>query len=158
MARHAEYVGKLNAYAQPIALRRELEAADIKAEDKMLAMQVLMKCADTSNVIKPFGIAKKWAMRISEEFFLQGDLERVYGIDLTPMYDREKQRRVSLQKGFIDVVIAPFYRSVVRVLPQLTEAFKQLDANRNIWNEYDDERLESECGNQYYLQLPAYGS
>ncbi len=158
MARHAEYVAKLNAYSAPIGLAREHNPAGIKVEDKKLAMQILMKCADTSNVIKPFDIAKKWAMLISEEFFLQGDLERVYGIDLTPMYDREKQRRVSLQKGFIDVVVRPFYHSVERVFPQLTDAFRQLDVNRKMWNEYDDERLERDCGNKYYVQLPAYAS
>jgi hypothetical protein len=34
-------------------------------------MEVLMKSADISNVVKPFEIAKKWAIRVMNEFFNQ---------------------------------------------------------------------------------------
>mmetsp|Transcript_55761 Transcript_55761/g.147303 ORF Transcript_55761/g.147303 Transcript_55761/m.147303 type:complete len:91 (-) Transcript_55761:661-933(-) len=34
-------------------------------------MEIIIKCADTSNVLKPFNVAKKWAMRVTDEFFLQ---------------------------------------------------------------------------------------
>ena len=39
-------------------------------------MEILIKCADTSNVLKPFPIAKKWAMRVTDEFFLQVGLSQ----------------------------------------------------------------------------------
>lgn len=56
-------------------------------------------------VLKPFPIAKKWAMRVTNEFFLQGDQENLKQLPLTPMCDRGSQGRVALQKGFIDFVI-----------------------------------------------------
>ena len=56
-------------------------------------------------VLKPFSIAKKWAMRVTDEFFLQGDKEKSHGMPLTPMCDRNTQGRVALQKGFVDFVI-----------------------------------------------------
>jgi hypothetical protein len=48
-----------------------------------------MGCACT--VLKPFPIAKKWAMRVTDEFFLQGDKERAQKMPTTPMCDRNTQ-------------------------------------------------------------------
>ena len=44
-------------------------------------------------VLKPFPIAKKWAMRVTDEFFLQGDKERAQKMPTTPMCDRNTQVR-----------------------------------------------------------------
>jgi len=41
--------------------------------------------------LKPFPIAKKWAMRVTDEFFLQGDKERAQKMPTTPMCDRNTQ-------------------------------------------------------------------
>ena len=46
-------------------------------------MQVLIKSADISNVLKPFAVARGWALRVMDEFFLQGDLESQYGLPVT---------------------------------------------------------------------------
>ena len=43
-------------------------------------------------VLKPFPIAKKWAMRVTDEFFLQGDKERAQKMPTTPMCDRNYLR------------------------------------------------------------------
>ena len=47
-----------------------------QAEDKLLLMQVLLKCADVSHPARPLRIHKKWSHLIAEEFYAQGDLER----------------------------------------------------------------------------------
>jgi hypothetical protein len=161
MVRHAEYLARLNELvtADRNALPEQpFTAVAAVQTPKQFTMQVLVKCADISNVIRPFAVAKKWAMRISDEFFLQGDVERIYGIPLTPMHNRRTQPRVMLQKCFIDVVVGPFYRAVQRMLPGLAAAFHQLDINRALWDEYDDVKLRAECGDmQYSVRLPAYG-
>ena len=47
-------------------------------------------------------------MLVSEEFFLQGDLERARGAAApTPHCDRATQTRVGLQLGFLDAVAGP---------------------------------------------------
>ena len=48
----------------------------------LLHMQVLLKCADISNVTKPLPVAMEWAVAVSDEFFAQGDLERARGIEV----------------------------------------------------------------------------
>ena len=48
----------------------------------LVLMQVLLKCADISNVVKPVVAAKEWAVAITDEFFAQGDMERSIGIEV----------------------------------------------------------------------------
>jgi len=80
-----------------------------------MEMELMIKSADISNVLKPFPIARRWALRVTDEFFGQGDLERVLNMDVTPICDRSTQGRVATQKGFIDFVCAPFFRDMSKV-------------------------------------------
>ena len=36
-----------------------------------LEMELILKCADISNVLKPFPVARRWALRVTDEFFAQ---------------------------------------------------------------------------------------
>mmetsp|Transcript_10646 Transcript_10646/g.16702 ORF Transcript_10646/g.16702 Transcript_10646/m.16702 type:complete len:261 (+) Transcript_10646:188-970(+) len=134
MARHAEYMSKLKAISgEGLELETQFE------------MEILMKCADTSNVVKPFNVAKKWATRVTDEFFLQGDKEREKKLPVTSMCNRETQGRVALQKGFIDYVVGPFYDLVGKTILGSGDAFTLMAKNRETWNDYDDDRLLAEC-------------
>jgi hypothetical protein len=111
MARHNDYMQSLKTYTNASTTNSE-RLVGANNIDKSFVMEILIKCADTSNVLKPFDVAKKWAVRVTDEFFLQGDIERAHGLDVTPMCDRYNQGRVDSQKGFVDFVIGPFYEQV----------------------------------------------
>lgn len=143
MARHGEYTTKLKRAVDPTTPMED------RLIDKQFLMEVIMKCADTSNVLKPFPIAKKWAMRVTDEFFLQGDQEKAKNLPLTPMCDRGSQGRVALQKGFIDFVIGPFYKLVGDAVPRLKDSFALMSENRETWNKYDDLGLAKELADEY---------
>jgi len=143
MARHGEYTTKLKRMVDPNTPPEERKL------DRQFEMEIIIKCADTSNVLKPFIVAKKWAMRVTDEFFLQGDKEKESGMPLTPMCDRTSQGRVALQKGFVDFVIGPYYKLVAAAFPSLNPAFALMWDNREAWNEYDDGMLADELGNEY---------
>ena len=108
-------------------------------------MKLLMKMADTSNVFKPFPMAKAWAVRVTDEFFRQGDLERQQGLPVTPHYDRSTQSRVALQERFIGF-ISTFHKGLAEVCGNMEEVSSQLDSNLAAWGDYDDEILISEEG------------
>ena len=110
----------------------------------LLEMQLLLKCADISNAFKPFGAAREWAVRVTDELFAQGDLERAHGLEATPMCDRGAQSRVALQRGFIDGVVAPLLRGMAQLHPGLRPQLEQLEANRRRWDDYTDEALLAE--------------
>ena len=37
----------------------------------MRRLQLLLKCADISNVVKPLGAAREWGVAVTDEFFAQ---------------------------------------------------------------------------------------
>jgi hypothetical protein len=48
--------------------------------EMQLLMESLLKCSDFADAIKPFHVHAKWAVRMTDEFFLQGDMERASGM------------------------------------------------------------------------------
>ena len=63
----------------------------LQKSNKILLLQVLknlVHCADLSNPIKPLEFYKQWTNRIMEEYWVQGDMEREMGAEISPMCDR----------------------------------------------------------------------
>ena len=61
------------------------EAAGCRAprrEGARRRLQLLLKCADISNVAKPLGAAREWGVAVTDEVFAQGDMERALGIEV----------------------------------------------------------------------------
>lgn len=138
MGRHKEFVDKITALASGGEPART-------PENDLVLMQFFLKCADISNVVKPFQTAKKWTVRVTTEFYCQGDREKYYGLDVTPMCDPTKGTRTGSQIGFIDFVALNAFRPMVTLFPGLSPCIDNATANRDIWREYNDERLLQEC-------------
>lgn len=51
-------------------------------------LQIALKAADIGHAVKPVHIHQKWTELISEEFFLQGDMERELGMEVPQFMDR----------------------------------------------------------------------
>lgn len=54
----------------------------------------MVHLADISNAFKPFPLSERWSNNICEEFFAQGDLEKLNGYPQTPNTDRETTNQV----------------------------------------------------------------
>ena len=130
-ANHREFVTKLATLA-----------GEGGAATKQFEMELLLRAADISNVIKPFPVAARWALRVTDEFFLQGDVERQHGMLVTPLCDRAQQSRVAMQKGFMDNVCVPFFDTLATLYPAMRPAVCVMHANRAQWGRYSDARLE----------------
>jgi hypothetical protein len=78
-------------------------------DHKKLIASMILKCADISNVVKPFQIAKKWAEILCNEFFLQGDIERAKGLEVSPLMDRDSVVMPQMQLGFINSICFPIF-------------------------------------------------
>jgi len=111
MNRHTQYFDQIQEFA---ARRAEDPAAEM---DKQLAMELMVKCADISNVVKPVAVARRWALRVTDEFFVQGDAERAMGMEVSPTCDRFSKSRVDLQIGFIDHLAAPLFTLLAAAFP-----------------------------------------
>lgn len=138
MAQHTEYITRLHASTRASEPEQELDA--------LVSMQLLLKVTDLSDALKPFSVCKKWTLKMTDEFFLQGDMERASGLAVSAMCDRSTQSRVAVQKGIIEYIVAPFCALLAQALPQLAEPFSQLEVNRRLWDACDDTQLLREVG------------
>ncbi|UJR37749.1 hypothetical protein I4U23_030443 [Adineta vaga] len=111
MANHASLVERMSTYF----FFKETNATTTSADSKTL-LQTLLHAADISNAAKPWPIYIHSAEKIMEEFFIQGDLEKINYQDDKPTFDRESTDIVQLQIGFIRHIVHPTFDVLSKVL------------------------------------------
>ncbi|KAI8913529.1 hypothetical protein EDD86DRAFT_223547 [Gorgonomyces haynaldii] len=114
MARHGELVSKLKDVSESFNLT--------DANHRLLLFQLLMKCADISNEVRPNHVSEKWVGNLLEEFFHQSDTEKQEGLPFAPFMDRDKVTRSGAQVGFIGFVMIPLFEAVSKVTPHMDTA------------------------------------
>ncbi|KAL0090378.1 hypothetical protein J3Q64DRAFT_1729565 [Phycomyces blakesleeanus] len=134
MSLHSDYVTKIKEQADRMKTI-DLNSLDSVAlqNERLLLCSGLIKCADISNVTRPFMRAEKWAELLVEEFVLQGDLERELGMPVLPMNDRTKVILEDSQIGFICFVALDLFKSVQKVLPEMSFAVNHMESNLKRW-------------------------
>ena len=128
MAHHFELVKK----AQGLCDEEKWTIED--PENRLLALQLLLKVGDISNVSRPFNIADAWCDILNNEFFRQGDLEKAQGIGLTsPLNDRENSNKPKSQIGFYNFICLPLYGVLARIFPPLQVNADSVKSNLEVW-------------------------
>lgn len=86
-------------------------------------------------VYKLESVIEEWEKRISTEFMLQAQEEKA--INITPATFMENldnaQHRARMQVNFIDFVLTPLWKSVVRIFPQMRVCFENLLNSRKFY-------------------------
>ena len=81
-----------------------------------------------------------------EEFFKQGDEERVRGMKVSPMFDRSDTCVPQMQANFIEFIVGPLTVSLTRVFPELQQLGKEVCANRREWGDRWMDSVREEQG------------
>lgn len=102
-------------------------------EAKTLAMNAILHAADVSNPCRIWEVSQAWAGVVLEEFFRQGDQEKMLGVPVQFLNDRDKLNRPNSQIGFIEFMIAPFFAASIRLWPKLHEYGDRLAENIGHW-------------------------
>eukprot|EP00747_Dinoflagellata_sp_TGD_P108589 gnl/TRDRNA2_/TRDRNA2_170462_c1_seq3.p1 gnl/TRDRNA2_/TRDRNA2_170462_c1~~gnl/TRDRNA2_/TRDRNA2_170462_c1_seq3.p1 ORF type:complete len:707 (-),score=157.45 gnl/TRDRNA2_/TRDRNA2_170462_c1_seq3:439-2373(-) len=103
------------------------------ADTKVLLMDCILHSADVSNPCRAWPVTEAWAVCCLEEFFAQGDQEKVLGIPVQFLNDRDKLNRPNSQIGFIEFMIAPFFAAQIRLWPSMHELGDNLGNNIEKW-------------------------
>ncbi|CAF1293321.1 unnamed protein product [Rotaria sp. Silwood1] len=111
MANHASLIERMSTYF----FFKETNSTTTATDSKTL-LQTLLHAADISNAAKPWSIYIQSTEKIMEEFFIQGDLEKIYYDDNKPTFDRESTDVVQLQIGFISHIVCPTFDVLSKVL------------------------------------------
>ena len=111
------------------SIEKTSENKEIDENEKQDYMSLVVHSADISNPTKTFYIYFKWAKLVMEEFYLQGDKEKEFGINCT--YDRNKVSLYKSQLGFIDFIEIPYFELFVKLFPTLNFLVENLSDNKN---------------------------
>eukprot|EP00931_Biecheleriopsis_adriatica_P113908 TRINITY_DN8917_c0_g1_i1.p1 TRINITY_DN8917_c0_g1~~TRINITY_DN8917_c0_g1_i1.p1 ORF type:complete len:838 (+),score=154.01 TRINITY_DN8917_c0_g1_i1:125-2638(+) len=110
MASHFDFLGKFR-----VRVANEEFSLQDNADDRRLVMHCVLKAADLGHAALPWEMHERWAFRLLNEFYEQGDEERSMGIPVSPLCERSGNVgdfRES-QKGFLQFVIMPLFKELV---------------------------------------------
>jgi hypothetical protein len=88
---------------------------------RLQLMKIFMKTADISNECRPVECSELWLDCLLEEFFNQGDHEKLNNLPLTPLMDREKFSKPKSQIGFITFVLLPLAEALGQIFSQVND-------------------------------------
>ncbi|CAK9795385.1 cGMP-specific 3',5'-cyclic phosphodiesterase [Anthophora plagiata] len=106
-------------------------------EKKELLCGMMMTACDVSAIAKPWEVQHRVAKLVADEFFDQGDLERLQ-LNQQPvaMMDRERKDELpQMQVGFIDVICIPLYKVLSDTFPWIMPLYEGTMENRKHWQD-----------------------
>ncbi|XP_022918374.1 cGMP-specific 3',5'-cyclic phosphodiesterase [Onthophagus taurus] len=106
-------------------------------EKKELLSGMMMTACDVSAIAKPWDVQHRVAKMVADEFFDQGDLEKLQLKEQpVAMMDRERKDELpQMQVGFIDVICLPLYRVLSETFPWVRPLYAGTMENRQHWQD-----------------------
>eukprot|EP00494_Astrolonche_serrata_P033329 UN33598 len=93
-------------------------------------LSILTHASDLSNTAKDYHLTITWVGLLFKEFFRQGDRELEKKLEISPMCDRQKTHISTLEMGFINYLMKPFYGKMAWLYPEeFAVPLEHLDAN-----------------------------
>lgn len=96
-------------------------------------MKILLHAADISNTVRSWPISKQWSDLIVQEFFRQGDEEKLNSLTVSPGMDRDLATQASISLKFGDYVVKPYFEALTGLLPGARKFINTLEENRAEW-------------------------
>ncbi|OJJ47848.1 hypothetical protein ASPZODRAFT_15295 [Penicilliopsis zonata CBS 506.65] len=126
---------------------------------RALVCGLLIKCADISNVSRPWDVAERWTKILQEEFANQGDMEKEVGMETTlfggPPELGNMFKLATGQIGFMSIFALPLFEGVADLLPQLRFTVQQIRANQTVWRDFADREMQKQG---LFVEAPTPGA
>ncbi|KAF6115437.1 phosphodiesterase 7B [Phyllostomus discolor] len=106
--RQNEFLTQLKTHLQNKDLRLEDE------QDRHFVLQIALKCADICNPCRVWEMSKQWSEKVCEEFYRQGDLEKKFQLEVSPLCNQQKDSIASIQIGFMTYIVEPLFQEWAR--------------------------------------------
>lgn len=82
-------------------------------EDRSLILAVTMRTASNFKVVRDRNMFFKWMDKMFEEFFKQGDMEKVLELPISKFMDRENCNKEKAFSNYMTVVCKPLFVTVM---------------------------------------------
>jgi len=131
MNKHPETLAHLKTLTE-LKLITTNELGLDKPQDRLMILKNVLHCADLGNPTKTTKTYTWWADQVMKEFWAQGDAEKLKQMTVSRGFDRNDSNMASMQIGFIDYVVLPYWETFATLLPcQLTDRIlSQITENR----------------------------
>jgi hypothetical protein len=94
-------------------------------------LNITIHACDISNPTKPFHIYSKWADRVMEEFWRQGDKEKDLKLPISFLCDRITVKKPGAQIGFMEGIVGPFISAYLEFFPELNFLIENVNINKS---------------------------
>ncbi|KAK5106425.1 3',5'-cyclic-nucleotide phosphodiesterase [Lithohypha guttulata] len=139
MGCHSDYMQQLGMLQEKIHESKSTDGwtpKDIETY-RVLTCGLLIKCADISNVARPWSVAEKWTYKLQDEFAHQGEMERSVGMETTlfggPPEIGNMLKLANGQIGFMTIFAHPLFANVMDVIPAMSFAADEILVNKGVW-------------------------
>lgn len=78
-------------------------------EDRVLILSVSLRVADNFKMVRERSTFFKWMENMFDEFFKQGDMEKVLELPISKFMDRENTNKEKAFSNYINVVCKPLF-------------------------------------------------
>lgn len=139
MGVHADYMSQLGQLQERIHESKVTDGWSPKDVEQFrkLACGLLIKCADISNVARPWAVAEKWTYLLQKEFAKQGEMEAAVGMETTlfggPPELGNMLKLANGQIGFMTIFAHPLFASVADIIPAMGFAADEIITNKGVW-------------------------
>merc|ERR1711920_521940 len=104
----------------------------VSANDGVLALQMALKCADMGRFALEWSSHLQWVRRLQAEFFAQGDREKMLGIDVSMLMDRDTVSES--QVGVLKFIVLPLFKTFVGAVPASHVVLETVEQNFRQWS------------------------
>jgi GAF domain-containing protein len=115
------------------------------AKDRLTVMQVLLKAADLSTAARPHQTADKYEMWVCEEFYRQGQLDKVSDLVYEEGFsDRNHLDKERSQVPFYKAVCMPLFEILGRAITTLGTLSQHVRLNVTKWEVKEQKRMDEQ--------------
>ncbi|PWA00867.1 hypothetical protein BB558_003065 [Smittium angustum] len=105
----------------------------LNSKQRRCLVNVLLHAVDIFNPVLPWDMSKKWSELMMDESLAQGDLEKKYGLQVTPSMDRETYNQYLVSIEFSSIIIMPFFRELTNLIPVREQLLDNIGRNLEMW-------------------------
>ncbi|XP_038668954.1 high affinity cGMP-specific 3',5'-cyclic phosphodiesterase 9A-like [Scyliorhinus canicula] len=99
---------------------------DYENKDHLRSLkQMLIKCCDISNEVRPMEVSEPWVDCLLQEYFMQSHREKSEGLPVSTFMDRDIVTKPKMQIGFIQLILIPMFEAMIKLFTQLNEVMLQ---------------------------------
>lgn len=137
MKRHFSLVADLKSRQDQLGQLEKTKAVGSR-EDRLLILKAFIHGADIGNPIKGVVEFEKWTELLFDEFFKQGDKEKMENLEVSFLCDRDDTNIPKAQIGFCKFIVQPLYVQMLEISSVLAKSLKNIDKNIQVWEKKQD--------------------